>query len=362
VEELTRTQQRNIHTRTKSKGFGMKRVLRSIAVVVMAVGGFSALGVATTGAAVVTPATPVVTPSAGLANNAVVAVTGSGFAASTTYDAVECVSGATSLAGCNTANLVPITSSISGTLPSTNFTVTAGVIGNGTCGTLAINDTCAIDIVTTAYQPVLFATFATITFGTARSVTVSPATGLTNDTTVSVTGSGFTAGDSLYILECPKNTVTLADCDTNDAVAMTVGPTGTLTPGKFVMLSGVVGTGTCGTSEADLNGCYLTVGTLTNTDQGYSPLVFSAPQAPVATKATGTATPGKSSTLTISGRNFTSGVSVLRSAGTTATVTSSTATSLKVSVKDAKSVTKGTHSLTLEFAGGYSTAVSYNVK
>lgn len=339
----------------------MKRALRSIAVVVMAVGGFTAFGVATTGAAAA-PATPVVTPSAGLANNGSVMITGTGFAPSTSFDAVECIAGATSLVGCNTANLVPITSGVSGTLPATKFSVSTGPIGDGTCGTSAINDTCAIDIVTTSYQPVLLVSFTTITFGTAQSITVSPATGLTNGTTVTVSGSGFTAGDSLYILECPKNTVSLADCDTDDAVTMTVGPTGALTPGKFQVLSGDVGSGTCGTSEADLNGCYLTVGTLTNTDQAYSPLVFAAPAAPRATRVAGEATPGATAALTIQGANFSSGVTFQPSAGTTVTVVSATASALKVQVKEAKSVTKGAHVLSLQFAGGYSTSVSYTVR
>jgi hypothetical protein len=339
----------------------MKRVSRSIAVVAMAVGGFTALGVATSGAAAAAP-TPIVTPSAGLANNASVVITGTGFAPSTSYDAIECIAGATSLVGCNTANLVKIASSISGTLPATTFTVSTGPVGDGTCGTSAINDTCAIDIMTTSYQPVLLVSFTTITFGTAQSITVSPATGLTNGTTVTVSGSGFTAGDSLYMLECPKNTVSLADCNTNDAVTMTVGPTGVLTPGNFQVLSGDVGSGTCGTSEADLNGCYLTVGTLTNTDQAYSPLVFAAPTAPRATRVTGEATPGATAALTILGTDFTSGVTFQPSAGTTVTVTSGTASALKVQVKEAKSVTKGTHVLSLQFAGGYSTSVSYNVK
>jgi hypothetical protein len=257
---------------------------------------------------------------------------------------------------------VPITSSISGTLPSTKFTVSTGPVGDGTCGTSAINDTCAIDIVTTSFQPVLLVSFTTITFGTAQSITVSPATGLTSDTTVTVSGSGFTAGDSLYILECPKNTVTIADCDTSDAVAMTVGPTGALTSGTFQVLSGDVGSGTCGTSEADLNGCYLTVGTLTNTDQAYSPLVFAAPTAPRATKVVGEATSGATAAFTIDGTNFTSGVTFQPSAGTTVSVVSGTASALKVQVKEAKSVTKGAHVLTLQFAGGYSTSVSYTVK
>lgn len=41
---------------------------------------------------------------------------------------------------------------------------------------------------------------------------------------------------------------------------------------------------------------------------------------------------------------------------------SGTASALKVQVKEAKSVTKGTHVLSLQFAGGYSTSVSYIVK
>jgi hypothetical protein len=339
----------------------MKRVLSSVAVVVLAFSGLTGMGVTTAGAAVV-PAVTIVAPSAGLVNAGVVAVTGAGFAASTVYDAVECIAGATSLSGCNTANLVAVTSTISGTLPSTNYTVSTGAIGNGTCGTATINDTCQIDIVTATYMPVLLVSFTTITFGTGRSVTLTPDTGLVNGTVVAVTGSGFTAGDSLYILECPKNTVSLADCATDDAVAMTVGPTGVLTPAKFTVLSGHVGSGTCGTSEADLNGCYLTVSTTTSTDQGYSPLVFSAPKSPTASKATGSATPGKASMLTIAGKNFTSGVTVLPSAGVSATVTSTTATLIKVSVKAAKSVAAGAHDLTVEFAGGYSTTVSYIVK
>jgi hypothetical protein len=354
--------QRIIHINTRAEGLVMGRVLRGIAVLALAVGGMSALGVATTGAVTLTVPTVVVSPSAGLTAAATVAVTGTSFAPGGTYDAVECIAGATSLVGCNTANLVPITAGTNGALPTTNFVVTTGVVGDGSCGTSAFNDTCAIDIVQAGYQPVLFTSFTTITFGKAQSITVSPATALTNDASVTVTGSGFTAGDSLYILECPKNTVTIADCDTNDAVTETVGPTGALTPEKFSVLSGWVGSGSCGTSEADLNGCYLTVGTLTNTDQAYSPLVFAAPTAPRAIRVAGDATPGKTVALSIDGTNFTAGATFVPSAGTTVTLESATPTTLKVQVKESKAVSKGAHVLTLEFAGGYATSVSYTVK
>lgn len=81
----------------------------------------------------------VVTPSTNLKNNQVVKVSGSGFKAKDTVYLVECLNTAKGQSQCNTLGAVPVTITSKGVLPTTKFSVLAGKIGNGACGTKATN-------------------------------------------------------------------------------------------------------------------------------------------------------------------------------------------------------------------------------
>jgi hypothetical protein len=97
---------------------------------VVSIGVLTVAGVASAKSATMT-----VKPDSNLHNNQKVVITGSGFRARTTVYLVECLRTSTTDAGCDLSNVVSVTTTTKGALPKTKFTVVAGTIGNGTCGT-----------------------------------------------------------------------------------------------------------------------------------------------------------------------------------------------------------------------------------
>jgi hypothetical protein len=312
------------------------------------------------------------TPSTGLANGGTVALTGSGFTAGDSLYAVECLKTATSSAGCDTATATPITAGSDGTLPSTSFKVATGTVGNGTCGTSATDyNSCVIEVANASggdegISTIDFSLGSSTTPPAGPTVSVSPSTGLKNGQSVTVTGSGFTAGDSLFAVECLASATGQAGCDIGSATAITANADGTLPSTTFTVATGTIGTGTCGTSSSNLTACVINVATTAGTDAGTGAITFAAPttsvKPPKATKVTGVAVPGKTVTVTISGTGFTKVAKITGHAGTTATVTKTAATRITVKVKEAKTGKKGTYVFTIKFASGKTATVKYTVK
>ncbi len=230
---------------------------------------------ATTGPAIT------VTPSTGLKNGDKVTITGSGFTAGDSLFAVECLATATSAAGCNTAGATPVTVNADGTLPSTTFTVSTGTIGSGTCGTTASDLAgCVISVSNPTGGD---AAHASITFAALASPTlsVSPSTGLKNGEKVTITGSGFTAGDSLFAVECLATATSAAGCNTAGATPITANSDGTLPSTTFTVTAGTIGSGACGTKAANARACVITVATAAGTDAGAAPIQFAVAKARV---------------------------------------------------------------------------------
>lgn len=98
----------------------------------------------------VTPAAPapptlVVSPAGVLRSGERVTVTGSGFTPDDQVYLVECLRDASGEGGCDVSTATPVTTTSSGHLPATTFTIVAGAIGNSTCGTTPSNrDRCAV--------------------------------------------------------------------------------------------------------------------------------------------------------------------------------------------------------------------------
>ncbi len=230
-----------------------------------------------------TPAGPsiTVTPSTGLTNGQTVTITGSGFTAGDSLYAVECLATATSAAGCNTTAPTPITAKSDGTLPSTTFTVKTGTIGSGTCGTSASDLTACVISVSNAtagdaaHAPITFAALASPT------ISVSPSTGLKNGESVTITGSGFIAGDSLYAVQCLATATSAAGCNTTAPTPITANSDGTLPSTTFTVAAGTIGSGACGTTAANARACVITVATITGTDAGAAPIQFAIAKARV---------------------------------------------------------------------------------
>ncbi|MGC8499176.1 MAG: neocarzinostatin apoprotein domain-containing protein [Acidimicrobiales bacterium] len=255
-----------------------------------------------------------VTPSTGLAAGQVVQVTASGLPTSAEVAIVECTATATTSAGCNTTSAVLVATDATGAIPTTPFTVTAGAVGNGTCDTTTSDLTCVLAIgsltgTTLAYAPITFAAPAAAT--SAPSLTVTPATGLTNGEKVTITGSGFTPSDSLYATECLATATSAADCNVSTATPITVNTDGTLPSTTFTVVTGTVGGATCGTSAADAASCVIMVANSSEGDRAAAPIAFAVP-----TPTTPSVTVSKNSglkngqTVTVTGSGFTPGDSV----------------------------------------------------
>ncbi|HEY5265327.1 MAG TPA: neocarzinostatin apoprotein domain-containing protein [Acidimicrobiales bacterium] len=336
----------------------MKQFARSIAVATLALASMATFGVVTAGAA---GATIAVTPSTALLNGQQVVVTGSGFSPGATVAIVECLATATTIAGCDVPS-APVTAVVNtdGTLPSTNFAVSTGTIGNGTCGTSATDLNCAV--VVGSLTGTLLAD-SLVTFALVPTVSATPATGLKSGGSVTITGSNFTAGLSVYAVECLASATGQSGCDLATATPVTVGTDGTLPSTTFTVTTGAVGTGTCGTTAANAKDCVINVATATGTDAGTTPIAFAvAALPPKASRTVGSIIPGRTTKVVITGSHFIGKPRISGHAGTRASVTAASASRLTVKVIEAASAKKGTYTFTLTFSGGHKTTVKYLVK
>ncbi|HEX3334763.1 MAG TPA: neocarzinostatin apoprotein domain-containing protein [Acidimicrobiales bacterium] len=249
------------------------RVLTSAAFAVGITLGAAAALAAPAGAAVGPKAKA--TPSTGLQNGTVVSLTGSGFAPSVRVDILQCnhTVATTMSAACNLSNIATATTSATGVLPATNFTVATGTIGNGTCSTTTgaptINNTCYIVIADPSNTS--DAALAKITFFYGPFAHAKPNTGLVNAQAVTVGGGGFTAGASLAIVEC-NHTVKItgqAACNTSSPVIVTATKTGAVPSTSFAVATGTIGNGSCVTSTSKTadNSCYIVVANIANQTQ-----------------------------------------------------------------------------------------------
>ncbi|HQU27111.1 MAG TPA: neocarzinostatin apoprotein domain-containing protein, partial [Acidimicrobiales bacterium] len=194
-------------------------------------------------ASAATATVPAITlaPDIGLLNGQVIRLSGSGFAPGASLVAVECNARAKGVAACDTSATEPVTVASDGTF-TTSFSARVGTIGNGTCGTNATDSLCYVAIGTTSDALVAVASIA---FVGGPGVAVTPSTGLSKSQPVTLTGSGFTPGDTVYAIECLATATTKAGCDTSSAVPMKVGVEGTLPSTYFRVVTGKVATGSC---------------------------------------------------------------------------------------------------------------------
>ncbi len=287
----------------------MKRLFASVMGLALAAGSLGLLG-APTASASSTP-TLTITPNTGLTSNEAVTIAGSGFAPGASLAAVECIGTATTTTGCNLNAIAPIGVSSSGTF-SMSFYVQTGPIGSGTCGTSATDTHCLIAVGTlagtlVASGPITFAVPSSTPAG--PSITVSPSTGLKNGDTVTITGSGFTPGDSLYALECLATATSAAGCNAAGATPITANSDGTLPSTTYKVTTGTIGTGTCGTSASDLSGCVISVSNATAGDAAHAAITFAALTGPTITVSPSTGLKN-GETVTITGSGFTPGDSL----------------------------------------------------
>jgi hypothetical protein len=182
-----------------------------------------------------------------------------------------------------------------------------------------------------------------------------------------VTGGGFTAGDSLYAVECLETATTEAGCDTATAAPITASSTGTLPSSTFKVVPVTLSSGTCGTSATDYSGCVIEVANITGGDRGYASIDFVAPAViatppPTAIRVTASGVPGKTVAAAITGKNFTAVAKITGSAGSTISVTGVSKTMLHVKIKESATAKKGNGTLVIHFKDGKTARVKYSVK
>jgi hypothetical protein len=107
-------------------------------------------------------------------------------------------------------------------------------------------------------------------------VVVTPSTNLKTGEKVGVSGSGFTPGDTVYIVECLRTAKGQAGCNILGATPATISSTGALPKTSFKVSTGAVGTGKCGTTAKNLKSCAVSVGNETGGDSAVGPITFKA--------------------------------------------------------------------------------------
>ena len=219
----------------------------------------------------------VVKYSGPLTNGTIVTVSGSGFKAKDQVYITECLATAVGPAQCDIATAVPVKISTTGVLPVTKFKVVTGKIGTGSCGTKLSNlKSCALSVGNASGGDT---GSIRVTFAKPLPQLVVKYSGpLTNGTIVTVSGSGFKAKDQVYITECLATAVGPAQCDIATAVPVKISTTGVLPVTKFKVVTGKIGTGSCGTKLSNLKSCALSVGNASGGDTATVRVTFATPK------------------------------------------------------------------------------------
>jgi hypothetical protein len=113
------------------------------------------------------------------------------------------------------------------------------------------------------------------------TLVVTPNANLTNSETVTVSGTGFTPNDEVYLVECLANSGGQSGCDIATATPVTISAEGVLPSTKFSVLTGTIGSGsgsgTCGTTASNLKSCAVSAGNASGGDSAVAPITFKAP-------------------------------------------------------------------------------------
>lgn len=113
----------------------------------------------------------------------------------------------------------------------------------------------------------------------APKLTVTPVKGLKNGSTVKVSGTGFKAGDTIYIVECIWKAPGEAGCQVViPPLSVTVSSTGTFPVTKFKVSTGTIGNGKCGTKKSNLNNCEVSAGNAAGADTASVRILFVMPK------------------------------------------------------------------------------------
>lgn len=99
--------------------------------------------------------------------------------------------------------------------------------------------------------------------GSSPTLTATPSTGLTNNQEVTVTGSGWPANQSYYMVECLRSATGESGCSISELVPVSSDSAGNIPPTQFKVYTGSVGGGDCGSTQSTLDNCAISVGSPT---------------------------------------------------------------------------------------------------
>jgi len=214
----------------------------------------------------------------GLHSGERVRVSGRGLTANEHLTIAECLLGATNESMCNRVDARSVVANVAGDLTATYLTVATGRVGARACGTLASDlHACEIRVWSGNFIRVsgIAIGFSPTVIG--RSFRVSPSTHLKNGDVVTVSGTGFTPGDSVSFAECLVGPITATRCDVTTFVTVKISRWGVLPVTRFVVKAGKIGPSTCGTKARDLNACDITVANASLHDDAVVHITFIAP-------------------------------------------------------------------------------------
>ena len=106
---------------------------------------------------------------------------------------------------------------------------------------------------------------------------VKPALNLKNGEMVTISGTGFKPGDTVFLVECQRTAKVQSGCN---ASVTSIQPSATITAGgkitstKFKVVTGTVGPSKCGTTKSNLAKCELSAGNITGGDTASAPITF----------------------------------------------------------------------------------------
>ncbi len=132
------------------------------------------------------------------------------------------------------------------------------------------------------------------------ALTAKPSVNLTNGATVKVSGTNFTPNDQVFLVECLATASGQGGCDTATATPVTITAAGLLPSSTFKVVTGKIGSGTCGTTASNLKSCVISAGNASGGDTATAPIRFQAPSVNTTTtmKAGGVTTTTRPKTTT----------------------------------------------------------------
>jgi hypothetical protein len=141
------------------------------------------------------------TPSTGLSDGQQIEVTGSGLAPSTEYGIIECQTGATDISGCDISNPPFLTTDDTGAF-STSYEAVRVITVQSPID-CAQADACILAVAPlsgtiAASTPISFADVTIVP----PTMMATPSTGLTDEESITVSGSGYTPDAQLLLAEC----------------------------------------------------------------------------------------------------------------------------------------------------------------